>query len=56
MPDFLVTRGAESIYLECAVVSALDGPVTNRPAVEADICDAIKEIADDDFLIGSNPR
>lgn len=51
MPDFLVTRGAESIYLECTLVSALDGPVTNRPAVEADIRDAIKEIADDDFLV-----
>ena len=51
-PDFLVTRGAESMYVECTVVSALDGPVTQRPAIEAAICDAVKEIADDDFLIG----
>jgi len=51
-PDFLVTRDAESMYVECTVVSALDGPVTKRPAIEAAICDAIKEIANDDFLIG----
>lgn len=51
-PDFLVTRGADSMYVECTVVSALDGPVTRRPAVEAMICDAIKEIPNDDWLIG----
>ena len=51
-PDFLVTHGVESMYVECKVVSALDGPVTHRPAIEAAICDAVKEIADDDFLIG----
>lgn len=51
-PDFLLTRGAESMYVECTVVSALDGPVTKRLAVEAAICDAIREIDQDDWLIG----
>ncbi|CAM4356116.1 hypothetical protein MB901379_00012 [Mycobacterium basiliense] len=51
-PDFRVTRDAESMYVECTVVSAADGPVTRNPGVEAAICDAINQVSDDNFMIG----
>ncbi len=50
-PDFLVTRDGESMYVECTVVSATDGPVTDNPGIEAAIYDAINEISDPNFLI-----
>lgn len=50
-PDFLVTKDTQSKYVECTVVSALEGPTTNRPAVEAAILDAINQIRDDKFGI-----
>ncbi|OBH14741.1 hypothetical protein A9X04_13840 [Mycobacterium sp. E3247] len=51
-PDFLVTRESQSMYVECTVVSATDGPVTTNPGIEAAIYDAINEISNPNFLIG----
>ena len=45
-PDFLATRDTRSFYVECAVASTSDGPVTKNPGVEAAIYDAINEISD----------
>lgn len=50
-PDFLVTSGASSMYVECTVVSATDGPITQNPAVEAAIYDAINTVTNRNFLI-----
>ena len=50
-PDFLVSRDGKSMYVECTVVSATDGPVTRNPGIEAAIYDAINEISDPNFRI-----
>jgi hypothetical protein len=50
-PDFLVTSGASSMYVECTVVSATDGPITQNPAIEAAIYDAINTVTNRNFLI-----
>jgi hypothetical protein len=51
-PDFLVTLGGDSMYVECTVVSATDGPITSNPGIEAAIYDAINQITDRNFLVG----
>jgi hypothetical protein len=51
-PDFLVARGNDSMYVECTVVSASDGPVTKNPGIEAAIYDAIDQMTDPNFLVG----
>lgn len=51
-PDFLVTRDTESMYVECTVVSASEGPITRNPGIEAAIYDAINQIPAANFLVG----
>lgn len=50
-PDFIVNSGPSSMYVECTVVSATDGPITQNPAVEAAIYDAINTVTNPNFLI-----
>ena len=51
-PDFLVTLSGDSMYVECTVVSATDGPITSNPGIEAAIYDAINAITNRNFLVG----
>jgi hypothetical protein len=50
--DLLVSRGNESMYIECTVDGAEDSTVTGNPAIEAKICDSINKVHNRSFLIG----
>jgi hypothetical protein len=50
--DFLVSRDSESMYVECAVDGAEDGPFTSNPAVEAWIHDCVNKVQNRNFVIG----
>ena len=50
--DFLVTRDNASMYVECAVDGAEDGPFTGNPAIEAWIYDCINKVQNRNFLVG----
>jgi hypothetical protein len=50
--DFLVSRDGASMYVECAVDGAADGPATGNPKIEAGILDDINKVQNRNFLVG----
>jgi hypothetical protein len=51
-PDFLVTLGDDSMYVECIASTATDAQFTGNPGVAAAIFDAINTLTDNNFFVG----